>query len=482
MNALKGKREIMYQTKWIVLLAVFFLSYVSFGSIVHFNFAQDDFTILYYVQNNTLLFYPYYVGSLIFIPLYNVFKLNASYYYTVSLLLFTCAGLSLYYFSFVLFKDKIIAFTAVVFFIFSFAGSDALYTMSVGILMSLFLILELWTLSFYIKYQTTKRNKYFYFAFSLYVLALFLFPYRAYVLLLFILLLYFFVRKKRPTVLFVKQVFLLILPYLFVYGLLPYIPFLHTAEHHLPPLFTHLKPESINHVVQTIKNVIIPSTFSFTTNAAYLIFMLIILIVHKNRRILLPLLFLLIPILGFVLIFGENYETFDRYLYVIRPFLALFLAALLFCQSSSPQFSFRRLFIIIIIFPIFLFHTIENVKYQKEIITDRNYSRYLFNTIRSSHPNIQDYTIFFFNSPDVPARNRLSRTTDVGALPHSGSFAVYYKKDYEKIGVVFYCDTYASLLETWKANSPRTIYFTLQGEKLAEKNLGDTASDCQTIE
>lgn len=472
----------MYRTKWIVLVAIFFLSYLSFGSIIHFNFAQDDFTILYYVQNNTILFYPYYVASLIFVPLYNVFKLNASYYYTLSLLLFTGVGLSLYYFSFVLFKDKIIAFAAVVFFIFSFAGSDALYTMNVGILRSIFLILELWILSFYIKYLTTKRNMHFYFAFSLYVLALFLFPYIAYILLLFILLLYVFIGKKRPTALFVKQLFLLILPYLFVYGLLPYLPFLQTAEHHLPPLFAHLKLESIDNVVQTIKNVIIPSTFSFTTGTAYLISLLIILIVHKNRLILLSLLFLLIPILGFVLIFGENYGTFDRYLYVIRPFFALLLAALLFYKFSSPQFSFRRLLIIIFILPVFLFHTIENVKYQKEIVTDRNYSKYLFNTILASHPNIQDYTIFFFNSSDVPTRNRLSRATDVGALPHSGSFAVYYKKDYEKIGVVFYCNTYASLLETWKANSPKTIYFTLQGEKLAEKNLGDIASDCQTTQ
>lgn len=472
----------MYQTKWIVLVSIVFLSYVSFGSIIHFNFAQDDFTILYYSQNNTLLFYPYYVASLIFIPLYNVFKLNAIYYYTVSLLLFTCVGLSIYYFSFVLFKDKIIALTAVVFFIFSFAGSDALYTMNVGILMNLFLILELWTLSFYIKYLTTKRNKHFYFAFSLYVLALFLFPYRAYVLLLFILLLYFFVGKKRPTVLFIKQLFLLILPYLLVYGLLPSLPFLHTAEHHLPSLFAHLKPESLDYVVQTLKNVIIPNTFPFTISTAYLIFLLVILIIYKNRRILLPLVFSLISILGFVLVLGGEYVTFDRYLYVIRPFFALFLAALLFYKLTSPQFSFRRLLIIVFILPIFLFHIIENVKYQKEIVSDRNYSKYLFNTILASHPNIQDYTIFFFNSPDVPTRNRLSRVTDVGTLPHSGSFAVYYKMDYEKIGVVFYCNTYVSLLETWKTNSPKTIYFTLQGDKLTEKSLEDIASDCQTTQ
>ena len=471
-----------------MLVVIFFLSYLSFGSIIHFNFAQDDFTILYYVQNHTLLFYPYYVASFVFTPLYYVFKLNASHYYLVSFLLFTCVGLSLYYFSLVLFKNRIIAFAATVFFITSFVGSDALYTMNIGILMNLFLIFELWTLSFYTMYLTSKKRKHLYFAFFLYTLTLFLFPYRAYTLFIFIFLLQSFTKSKKDLKKFSKLL-LFILPFIFVYGLLPLIPIFNTTQHHTPSTIK-LDTNMLSNFLKTLQNIVIPNTFIYLSSSGkaiskalipnlYLLLIIGVLIWQKNKQTLLVLSLLLTSTLGFLLLFGEYYVTYDRYLYVVRPFYAVFLSALLFYNFRSSKFKVGRIILMIIFLPLIFTQIKQHDVFKKEIQNDRTYSKSFFEMFKKNYPTLNDYTIIFFHVEDVNERTLISRVTDVGALPHSGSFAVYYNMRVEKLEVVFYCENYHTILKNWVGKNPTVIYLGSKNGILIPKNPRDIPKDCK---
>ncbi len=108
---------------YIILVATVLLAY---GQSINYYFWHDDYTVLYYAQNNTKMSFPYQSSYYLGQSLYNFFGLNPIGYHIVGIILYISASILLYILFIKIIKNKEMAYFSTLVFSAGYVGQEAM--------------------------------------------------------------------------------------------------------------------------------------------------------------------------------------------------------------------------------------------------------------------------------------------------------------------------------------------------------------------
>lgn len=203
---------------FLILLGIIVL--YSIGTTLQYYFYTDDYVFLYYLRNNLNFGWPYSSVLSIFRPIYQIFGINPLPYFTMAVISYFFAAVSVFLFTKFLTKNTLIAVLSSSIFATGYIGLDQFSMIAVSIINNLNVINVCITLILLIKFIETKKYKYYFLTLFMFWFSLLLFPYRAYplVLLLPTLEIIRTFEFKNISYLFKKYAFLVIryIPFIFV--------------------------------------------------------------------------------------------------------------------------------------------------------------------------------------------------------------------------------------------------------------------------
>lgn len=168
----------------LLLLLIGVVVLYSVGNTLHYYFYTDDYVFLYYLRNNLNFGWPYSSVLSIFRPIYQIFGINPLPYFAMAIISYFFASLSVFYFTKILIKNKLIATLSSLVFATGYIGLDQFSMIAVSIINNLNVINVCITLSLLVRFVETRKNKYYFLTFFMFWFSLALFPYRAYPLVL----------------------------------------------------------------------------------------------------------------------------------------------------------------------------------------------------------------------------------------------------------------------------------------------------------
>jgi len=125
--AVYRESEKMKQKKYFIFSLLIFVSVFSNFYLLFMYFWLDSYTILYYVQNDVGMYFPYQNLTIIPHYLYSLFEIRPLGYNLLALLLYSLVSLLVYRLLLQLTKDKMISFAAALVFATGYIGQEALY-------------------------------------------------------------------------------------------------------------------------------------------------------------------------------------------------------------------------------------------------------------------------------------------------------------------------------------------------------------------
>src|SRR3990167_3080970 len=176
----------------LVILAVVVL--FSLGKTLDYYFFTDDYAFLYYLGNNLEFGWPYNSVLSIFSPIYKLFGTNAQPYFTLAVVTYFFASVSVFFFAKALTKNLLVSSAAAIIFATGYIGLDQFSMIAVSIINNLNVINISIALILLINWIETRKLRYYFLTFFMFWFSLLLFPHRAYPLVLFV-----------PTLEFVKS-------------------------------------------------------------------------------------------------------------------------------------------------------------------------------------------------------------------------------------------------------------------------------------
>lgn len=471
---------------FLLVLATIVLIIIAFGTTVFLGFVRDDYTNLYYIQQGLLLPYPYHADTLRLWPLYQLFHLSPGFYYATGVILFGVATAVFYWFTLLLYKKRLVAATTALFFIFSLVGSYAMYVMTEAIRHTTYLILQLMTMSLFLLFLKSGKRLIYLISILFFSATLLIFPYRAFTFIFVIFSLFvLFQTRKRLLIAGLYQ----LLPFLVIvfvtYIVFPNLPTVKTirplsatmftnvlswnaiSNYLLTFLFLFIPSTSIPHLVSSTSWLMIVRAFSWVFALSIFLLIRSFKKTHINRVLRFSLFSLLVTLAGFVLYAPEYYITGDRYLMTVRPFLALFLGAIVVQSLSSLQFTGRKhrflsAIVAAVALFVFMLQGVEHFRTQYHAIERHGPpAKNTIAAIRSAIPNMPKYSIVFIDAQTNELRDTYVDPFRVGTLPAGASLAVYYGTRYETIEITDYmhCDVFEATLKRWSDKQVSIFYF-----------------------
>lgn len=454
----------------IVLFLSFVFPFISFGKILDLNFQHDDFGVLYLIQHHQAFPYPFHTITFLIKPIFTIFDLNPSPYYGTALVLLGTSTFLVSLLAYQLTKKRIIQFLTVFIFAFSFVGSDAMYLMHEAIRINLYLIIAFLTIYLYILFLTQRKIFFFISSVALFFLATNIFPYRA-APLVFILLTFdifmnnnfnFKYRVIRFSPFFATDIF--------VYLLTPVLFHLHNIRPiSLSILERMFSFKTITDISFTFSNLSLPYVFDPLSLLGKIIqlpistlfflgFFIFLIIFLKKRYLNIMFLCVILSLLGFITA-GVRLSTLDRYLFTIRPFLAIFEAFLIYTLWNLNKFKLIKTLTLIFLITAFSLQARQHFSYQKDIIdVYGTFSKQAINAFKKYVPTIKGYSFFILSGQDITYINKFVAVTAGGFLDPEVSLAVYYGTTYDRIKIATseQCDYIKRVLNGWK-NKPVQI-------------------------
>ncbi len=187
----------MWKHKFILLLGVVLY---AIGGTLQYYFYSDDYSVLYSVQRNKMLGYPYDGEYLaIFKPLYSIFGLHALGYFALGVITYFFAILSVYALIRTLTKHRTIAYLSSLLFATGYVGIEQ-YNMMFSITNNLSIIGIAGVLISYFLWLEQRRCRYYVISLGIYFLLLMLFQHRTFTLVLFVptVELFFGLNTRKP--------------------------------------------------------------------------------------------------------------------------------------------------------------------------------------------------------------------------------------------------------------------------------------------
>ena len=498
----------------LVAMAILF----SLGNTLQYYFYTDDFAFLYYLGNNFNFGWPYNMVLPLFRPVYNLFGINALPYFSLALITYLLASVSVYFFAKHLTYNKLVAFLSSLIFATGYIGLEQFNMIAVSIINNLNIINVCITLIFLIKWIETKKLRYYFLTLFMFWFSMWLFPYRAYPLILFL-----------PTLEFVKSFQLgnvIKMAKQFVFLVLRYVPFVLVASRHgvfsygthgtenidlfylLNPnskIFTlfnfdffkelfailgrlvFIKPVSDIFAVVPDQNFYSLAGFTF---ALLIISTSLFLFFGKNSgygRSLLVVLFLTIE--GYVgnMFLNVDFDAngpINRYLTIsFISFSVIFPLFLFIIIDKFEKFKWinkKWILISLVILVVLNFASLSR-KYENFIIEERSLpTKSFYKQIKTYIPSLSNssYNVFYFDKALYhPISSRFGNVLLSAAMSNDVNLAVPYGVNIESIKIV---DTFDQFLRfiIYPPEGKTTIYYTFYNN---EKGLQDTTSQVFTL-
>jgi len=159
----------------------------SVGATIHYYFYSDDYSILYYIQRNRLVGWPYDWEILtVFKPLYLMFNIHPQGYFVFGVLTYMLAAVFVGAFFYILTKRASIAYVSALIFATGYIGIEQFNMMIVSMTNNLSIVGIVSVLIAYSVWLQSRKVRYYILSLCLFFLSLLLFPFRTYVLILFV--------------------------------------------------------------------------------------------------------------------------------------------------------------------------------------------------------------------------------------------------------------------------------------------------------
>ncbi len=407
---------------WVLLLAVFVA--LTFGRIVHLNFGTDDYAGFVVLQGVFPCEYPYWADYLRMLPLYEWFGLSQAPYYAVTLFLFFLSALSVELFAQILMGNKRIAILSAFFYVSSYVGAVSMHTIFESIRHAQYVSLFLLTLSFYILFLRSHHTRGLWLAtVGLFTVTTFLFPYRAYPLIFLLFFLEIFIGRNRRVMNLLKR----LIPFVVIDGVIyagaafvcSRFPLMQSAGSTALTVVSRFAvvafgtarvflTSKIIDLVANLFSLLIPnSILPLIPSPIYVLVLaisIVVLIRWKNKKMKNPILFLVfstvIVVFGYAVVNTDYVGTSHRYLFTVRPFVAIFMAYIL--MSSLISFKRTRSITSLIVSSItsilIVMHAIALVSYQnRELYYRGEFSKQAMEAIQKHVPAKPRYTVIFID-------------------------------------------------------------------------------------
>ena len=496
----------------LVILAVVVL--FSLGKTLDYYFFTDDYAFLYYLGNNLEFGWPYNSVLSIFSPIYKLFGTNAQPYFTLAVVTYFFASVSVFFFAKALTKNLLVSSVASVIFATGYIGLDQFSMIAVSIINNLNVINVSITLILLIYWIETRKLRYYFLTFFMFWFSLLLFPHRAYPLVLFLpsleLVLSFKPRKLKNMLKQVVSLFLRYIPFLIVAvqrGVFSYGT--HGTENvHLlnlvetdSKIYTLFNPLFFKELFAVLgKFVLLPSFtdffkyvpsqdfYSFVGVATSLLATAMSIVIYrrekqKNGRVIFAVFLLTIQSYAGNMFLNVDFDAngpVNRYLTISFLFysilISLFFYLFLQILSKINVNAKKRIYATLAFFLILVLASLSR-DYEERVLEDRSQPAIkFFKELKTYVPALSDsnYNIFYFDRASYyPVSSRFGNVLLSAAMGNSVNLAFPYGISVDSVKIT---DTFEDFLRLvfYTPEGKKPVYYTFYND---ESGLKDTTDD-----
>lgn len=430
-----------FKSHFLILIIITFISLLAYYQTIRMYFLIDDFALIYKLQHiNTFSGFwgkgiigegPYRHIIDQFILFYPLFKTDPQPYFTIGMILFSLAALTVYFFIYALSRNKIVAFASSAIFAAGYIGSDTMFGITNSWQTCRGIIMALVTFWLYLQFMRTKSR-------LLYILALTFFYFsletvytRAHGLifafLFFDLLFYPVVFKIRSIVWFLlrQTPFLIVYAKVFLIGSGYYVqnfgilqilaevlqqkkyyllsvPFQNLGNLFIPDTYSKIIDHFIKEYMRTTSDVSL-SAFLFGIGFIIISIYLIASNFKKEKTLVKIFIFSISWIISnMILYFTKDtfliLQTSHRYLFYSAFGIAVYWAVglyLIFNKSSQLKYKVRYLILILVIVTVYLGLGID---YQFQYNQNRSFpAERFYSDFRRYLPQIPQGAVIYMN-------------------------------------------------------------------------------------
>lgn len=426
-----------YKKKWILasLLFILVVTFASHWLVTFMYYGQDDHSLIFKLQHipesagqygaglwarNT----PYKYIVVPFAPIYYAFGTNPLIYFVISIFNYYLASVALFYLTYRLTKNKLVALSSGLIFAAGYIGSDSMLRLTNSFQMPHTIIFMCLTMAVYKQYIDKKSLK-------LYVLSLILF---------FLTIEGLWVRSQGMIFLIVGLEllynfgFLSILrmvPFAYLYNMI-YISgngALHEVSDFQTTLFT--QPFLvINTFWNSILNLFIPDKWlpkdaSFAT-IIFIVVLGILLIKKKSKAMWYGIGFAIATISAYML-HDPDRVIISTHRYSTIPYVGI---ALFLAEFLRRTFKTDKAYLTVVFALVLLNTTQNNIYFYTNIVQRNNPTRRFYQSLKENIPTIpKDSVIFFDVEENGESRRQFSEAFGVGNMPDSTAIAWQYNID-----------------------------------------------------
>src|SRR3989344_4532980 len=485
----------------------------SLGKTLQYYFYTDDFVFLYNLRNNLEFGWPYSSVLSIFRPVYQVFGINPLPYFTMAVITYFLASVSVFFFAKALTKNLLVSSAAAIIFATGYIGLDQFSMIAVSIINNLNVINISIALILLINWIETRKLRYYFLTFFMFWFSLLLFPHRAYPLVLFVPTLE-FVKSFQPGG--VKKMFRQI-----AFIALRYVPFFFVAVQrgvfsygthgtNNVDLFNLIETDSriytlFNPVfskeffavfgklvlLTTISDFFkfVPSQdfYSFVGVFTSLVIILLFTVLYKRKkygesRVLFAAFLLTIQSYVGNMFLNVDFDAngpVNRYLTISFLFysvlISLFVYLLLQIFTKIRVKVKNRVFAVVVLFLILVLTSLSR-NYEERVIEDRSEPAIkFFKELKAYVPALSDsnYSIFYFDKASYyPVSSRFGNVLLSAAMGNSVNLALPYGVSADSIKIVDNFDDFLRLV-FYPPEGKKTVYYTFYNDENGLQNTTD---------
>lgn len=465
-----------FPVHFLLLLTV---SFISHREVFRMYFFRDDFTLLYQLQQKIPFPYPYMHELEWFMPIYNIFKLNPTAYFSYGFIFFLVSAFIFYYFIFLLFSRKILSFIGTLIYITAPIGIDGVLEMVVFqptyLAMNFFLLLLLLTIKFY----QTQKKVYFFVLILLLLLSLEIVLFKSFFFPIIVVILGIMSFNKKTLSVKKFMLFQSIIVFFWILFLTTRMNFLATPPHRdqfviLGTLFSQPDFGSLilNPIVTSI-NILYALTISgiFISYIHIPLFLIILFFsifairkYYKNNKKLIGLyIFSILSVYINVLAFFPMSHIQDAkgyYMSFSLPAYSLFILSVYLISLKIFKGKYVKIIPSALLAMVILINFTLNQKYLTTFNKRVDYVRPFFTQIKKDMPVLKPNSLIYFEVPtdDAEAASLLYDIYAVGRYGANAVFAVLYNIRVDQVETT----------KDWK----ETMFFVKKDPKNIEKVYG----------
>ncbi len=438
----------------LVFLAITLVSLISLQNTFNFYFYSDDYAVLYHHINNLTYYPPFYT----YVPkfygwIYDLYGLNPKPYFTFSVFAHVLAAFSLYFYTYRITKQKIIALFSALIFSTGYIGIESFTQMNTATVDSLNVFFTMLALIFQINYFEKKKIKNYLIMLLIFFLCLVVFPFRAFQMVIFLLLAdlilnldlisNFKIRNYATD--FIKRN----LPILIIYFLLGVGAY---GNNIFEMFLKNFVTENRSLFFSVFGNMILPNKINpdYPKDFIGIIFTISVIIlgivIKKNKNlsksIFLSLLFSYAGFVGFFLLlpsFDANFEV-NRYLSLSFAGFSVLISTLVYSLVFKFSEQKKVMLYIIILIPYIVLLANLSFFHQKKFVDERsNYAKKIFVDLVKLTPQLdsKSKSIFYFRlNPEEKSSIWFESAVLVAYMPSKTSLAVHFNKKIDDIDLI----------------------------------------------